>query len=175
MRSRWYSSGTRALSRIWSPHEGQVIIGSPNCLGGFANADMNEPRCSGRPRFAMRRRRKVPRPMRGMGAGCIGRGPLDRYEPVSFEKRLLLVCAKVTTFNLGHYYFKLATERRSWSAAEKSADHDAAGAIKGIAAIAANLGNWSSVEPVRAAMYNAAISCSLSSSNEVSAAMEQMA
>jgi hypothetical protein len=28
---------------------------------------------------------------------------------------------------------------------------------------------------VRAAMYNAAISCSLSSSNEVSAAMEQMA
>jgi len=100
---------------------------------------------------------------------------LDRYEPVSFEKRLLLVCAKVTTFNLGHYYFKLATERRSWSAAEKSADHDATGAIKGIAAIAANLGNWSSVEPVRAAMYNAAISCSLSSSNEVPAAMEQMA
>src|ERR1039457_2669454 len=109
------------------------------------------------------------------GAGCIGRGPLDQYEPASFEKRPLRVCAKVTTFNLGHYYFKLATERRSWSAAEESADHDATGAIKGIAAIAANLGNWSSVEPVRAAMYNAAISCSLSSSNECSAAMEQMA
>jgi hypothetical protein len=29
--------------------------------------------------------------MRGMGAGCIGRGPLDQYEPASFEKRPLRV------------------------------------------------------------------------------------
>jgi hypothetical protein len=51
MRSRWYSSGTMALSRIWLPHAGQVIIGSANCSGTCADADINEPVRAGRPRF----------------------------------------------------------------------------------------------------------------------------
>ena len=51
MRSRWYSSGTMVLSRIWLPHAGQVIIGSTDCSGTCADADMNELMRAGRPRF----------------------------------------------------------------------------------------------------------------------------
>jgi hypothetical protein len=44
---RLYSSGTMALSRIWLPHAGQVMIGSTNCLAMCVDADLNEPmRCN---------------------------------------------------------------------------------------------------------------------------------